>query len=82
MAMKLREARRVQLTRNVTQKWRDHLVKFRHRLVFDSEVITELEDGLELGRLLELPFDLSCNHQHLADLFAAEGIVRPFSHLT
>lgn len=82
MAMKLHEARKISVTRNVKQKWRDTLIKFRHRIVFNAEVIGELKSGLLLGHLLELPFELACNHQHLGDLFASDNIVRPFSHMT
>jgi hypothetical protein len=80
--MRLHEARKVAITRNTQQKWREYLLKFRHRIVLKTETITELKKGLEVGRLLELPHELSCNYQHLGDLLAADNIVRPFYRMT
>lgn len=80
--MKFHEARQVSSTRTTKQKWRDHLVmKYRHRILLNSSTITELKGGLELGLLLELPFDLSCNHMHLTDLLVTDSAVRPFYQL-
>lgn len=82
IGMKFHEARKVTSTRSTKQKWRDHLVmKYRHRILLNSITITELRAGLELGQLLDLPFDLSCNHMHLTDLLVAETAVRPFYQL-
>lgn len=81
VAMKFHEARKVQITRNTKNIWRDKLVKFGRRIVFLKDSISELRSGLELGRLLELPFDLACNSQHLGDLLGTDSAVRPFSHL-
>ena len=81
MGMKCLEARKVPFTRNAKMRWRDQLVKFRHRIVFDANTISELRNGLEVGKQLELPSDFSCNHQHLADLLASDTFVRPFGHL-
>lgn len=83
MGLKLHDARGAAVTRNFKQKWRDSLInKFRHRVFFNADIIGELKSGLELGRLLELPFDLACNSQHLGDFLAADNVVRPFHQLT
>ena len=81
LGMKFHEARKVTVTRNTQMKWRDYLLKFRHRIVLAPETITELKAGLEVGRLLELPFDLSCNYRHLGDLLASDNAIRPFQEL-
>ena len=80
--MKLHEARKLPITRNIRQKWRDALLKFRRRIIFTPDNLAELRSGLDLGQRLELPFDLACNYQHLGDLFAADGVVRPFNQMT
>ena len=80
--MKFHEARKVPSTRATKQRWRDYLVtKYRHRILLDNNNITELKSGLELGKLLELPFDLSCNYMHLTDLLVTDSAVRPFYQL-
>lgn len=80
IAMKFHGARRKEpLTNRMQEEWKNRLVTFHHRLTFNVETCTELREGLELGRLLVLPFDLACNNQHLSDLLVKT--MRPFHEL-
>ena len=82
MAMKFHEARGASVTRSVRHKWKDLFTKYRHRIQFTKEVLTELKHGLEIGRLLQLPSELACNCHHLGDLMASDAPVRPFYRIT
>lgn len=82
MGLKLYEANEERVTRNVQMIWRDNLIKFCHCLKFNDHMVKQLKNGLELGHLLKLPFELSCNHKHLVDFLAVENKVRPFYQLT
>lgn len=69
------------VTRNTPNVWRDMLIKFSSNLVIDPVTVTEVKEGLEFGRRVRLPSDLTFSTLHLAQLFASEGHVRPFQHL-
>ena len=80
MAMKFHDAHETHITCMTKSLWREKLVNFHHRIVFQTDAINSLKQGLELGTLLKLPSDLSFHHEHLGDLLARETL-RPFSHL-
>ena len=82
MAMKFHEVRGASTTRNVKNKWRDLFTHYRHRILFTTECLTELHQGLEVGRHLQLPSELACNHNHLCDLMTSDSFIRPFHRLT
>ena len=69
------------VTRNTPNVWRDMLIKFSSNLVIDPVTVTEVKEGLEFGRRVRLPSDLTFSTLNLAHLFASEGHVRPFQHL-
>ena len=69
------------VTRNTPNVWRDMLIKFSSNLVMDPVTVTEVKEGLEFGRRVRLPSDLTFSTLHLAQLFASEGHVRPFQYL-
>ena len=82
--MKLYEAQNRSFisTSIVAKEWKDELCSFSNRIKFNSDVIQQLRDGLELGRLLNLPIELACNFQCLGYLFCGDGgILRPFNHM-
>ena len=80
MAMKFHDAWKAHITPMIKSPWTEKLVNYKHGIVFENDAISSLKRGLELGRLLKLPFDLSCHYQHLGDLLASKTL-RPFSHL-
>lgn len=73
MAMKIKKGGR-------PSWWKEFILKFKPRIIFNDDVIAELERGLELGRLLKLPFNLACNYQHIGKLMTPE-ILMSFSCL-
>ena len=88
IAIKLREAQCRSFTNSliVAKEWRDALCSFSHRLYFRDEVIQQLNNGLELGRLLDLPHKLACNFRSLGELFVGDTggamkFVRPLNHM-
>ena len=81
IAMKFHGARGVPLKVNMKKKWEDMFSKFRSNIIFDRDTCAELSDGLEIGRLLELPDDLAFNYQHLSSMLFPETKVRPFYEL-
>ena len=69
------------MTQNTSNLWQDMLIKFSPNLVMDLETVAEVKEGLEFGRWMQLPSNLTFSTLHLAELFASGGHVRPFSHL-
>ena len=61
--------------------WRDHVIKYHGQLTMGPETVKEVKEGLEFGRLVQLPSDLTFSSLFLADLFVSDGQVRPFQHL-
>lgn len=55
--------------------WYESLLKHSARIVLDMSAIKELNKGLRLGYLLELPSDVRFSHQHMIDLITAENRV-------
>ena len=47
----------------------------------NSDTIHSIKRGVEFGRMLQLPDDVSFNSEHMADILTAEGIVRPFGQM-
>lgn len=81
IAMKFHEVRRVPLRINMKKKWEDMLSRFRSNIIFDKDTCAELSDGLQIGRLLELPDDLAFNYYHIESFLFSETSVRPFYEL-
>jgi len=81
IAMKFLEAQSDPIT-SCTKLWRDLLTNFGTHLSFDDATISELERGLTLGQLLELPPHLSFNYQHLSELSVVDKKLRKFIHLS
>ena len=79
MALKLHEKRTTTVTRSTTALWQDHLLKFSSRVVLDLTAIIEIKKGLEFGRLLKLPTDLTFNYPRMAEFIVAGK--RPLSHV-
>ena len=59
-------------TAPMKEKWKEMLVVFGQSICFDPDTCMELKNGLEVGCLLKLPFQLTCHYQHLGDLFLTE----------
>lgn len=59
-------------------RWKNHLTVYSTYINFDTSTINELQKGLEIGYLLQLPSEASCNFELLANLLATEESVRPF----
>ena len=70
-----------EVTQHTSNIWQDMLIKYSPNLVMDLETVAEVKEGLEFGRWMQLPSNLTFSTHHLAKLFASEGHVRPFSHL-
>lgn len=78
IAMKFRHVRMETCT--VLKEWA-LLTKFGPLIVFDSATISELEKGLKIGHVLDLPLKLACNSDELGELLATDSFVRPFNQL-
>ena len=70
-----------EVTQHTSNIWQDMLIKYSPNLVMDLETVAEVKEGLEFGRWMQLPSNLTFSTLHLAKLFAGEGRVRPFTHL-
>ena len=73
MAMKFHENSSGRLgpkTRSISVVWDYFLVKHHERVRLSHESITELEAGLEVEQLLEIPPLLSFSHGHLTNFLA------------
>ena len=70
-----------EVTQHTSNIWQDMLIKYSPNLVMNLETMAEVKEGLEFGRWMQLPSNLTFSTHHLAKLFASEGHVRPFSHL-
>ena len=79
MALKLHEKRSSAVTRTTTAIWQDYLLKYSSRVVLDMTTIIEVKRGLEFGRLLKMPTDLTFNYPRMAEFIVAGK--RPLSHV-
>ena len=79
MALKLHEKRTTTVTRSTTALWQEHLLKYSSRVILDMTTIIEIKKGLEFGRLLKLPTDLTFNYPRMAEFIIAGK--RPLSHV-
>ena len=79
MALKLHNKRSSTVTRSTTAVWQELLLKFSSRVVLDMQTIVEFKRGLEFGRLLKLPTDLTFNYPRMAEFIVAGK--RPLSHV-
>ena len=84
MSMKLHGKRCSVLTRNISVLWDSNIIKYHERVTLSDEVITELEAGLEVGKLLQLHPDCAFTHGYLTDFLAKYGdkTLRTFLQLT
>ena len=62
--MKFYEASKKDISTKKREEWKRHLKEF-YVVPLDA---TQLRDGLFVGYHLNLPYDLSCNCEHLGDL--------------
>ena len=81
MSLYLRVHADCDVAQETSNIWQDMLVKYSPNLVMDPQTVAEVKEGLEFGRWMQLPSDLTFSTLHFAKLFASEGHVRPFSHL-
>ena len=51
------------------------------RICLNTDSIHSIRRGMELGRLLELPYSSSFNGSCITEILASEGCVRPFNQL-
>ena len=79
MSLKLHEKRSTTVTRSTTAIWQEHLLKFSGRVMLDMTAISEFKRGLDFGRLLKLPTDLTFNYPRMAEFIVAAK--RPLSHV-
>ena len=80
LALKLHE-KRMTVTQSTVNIWQDILLKYSSRVLLDIETIREVKKGLELGRLLKLPADLTFNYPRMSEFLAGGNIMRPLSHV-
>lgn len=57
---------------SVKERWKEMLVEFGRYIYFDRLTCVEVRNGLRVGHLLELPFQMTCKYQHLSDLLLPE----------
>ena len=50
-------------------------------IYLNTDTIHSIRRGLELGGLLELPYNVSFNGDRFAEILAVEGCLRPFNQL-
>ena len=76
MAMKFHENSSGRLgpkTRSISEVWDSFLVSYHERVHLSDESIMELEAGLEVEQLLEIPPILSFSQGHLTNFLAKHG---------
>lgn len=61
--------------------WYDHFIMYHPRIVMTDSTIEDIVQGLELGRLLQLPQELSFSYLHMTDLLVSDRCIRPFSQI-
>ena len=71
------------ISKDMDSIWNDKFISLHERVILEQDAIDELQKGLKLCQLLQLPSTLICSHNHLVDLLAKENdaTLRPFSHL-
>ena len=69
------------MVQNAHDVWCAEVIKPIVHLPMDRGMIAEVKNGLDFGRLVNLPFNLAFSLLLLTKLFASDGIVRPFQHL-
>jgi hypothetical protein len=79
ISLKLHEKHSTTATQSITATWQEYLLKFSSRVVLDMQTIVEFKRGLEFGRLLKLPTDLTFNYLKMAEFIVAGK--RPLSHV-
>lgn len=69
------------MTEDTENIWRSEVIKVIVRLPMDPGMVAEVKKGLEFGRQVDLPSNLSFSPLLLANLFVGEGYMRPFQQL-
>ena len=62
-------------------QWKKQIIAHCFSIELTSVTISELNDGLKLGQLLELSTSYAFNYQHLGDLLADFTTMRQFCQL-
>jgi len=81
--MKLHEKRMGHPTRKTNELWTTKLVSYHQRVDLSSGFIKELEEGLEVGQLLQLSAPFTFHGQSLTDFLAIDRdrILRPLAQI-
>ena len=69
------------MTEDTENIWRSEVIKVIVQLPMDPGMVAEVKKGLEFGRQVDLPSNLSFSPLLLANLFVGEGYMRPFQQL-
>ena len=80
VALKIRSKRGV-VTRSTISMWRDYLTNYGHQVLMKESQIDELKSGLEFGKAIRLPPDLTFSAVHMCDLLIFRNTVRYFEYL-
>ena len=81
LALKLHERRGV-ITRTTRGFWQEHFTTpFVSHITVTQQIIKEVKKGIDTGRYLKLPSDLTFSSEHMADLLVSERFVRPFQEI-
>ena len=66
---------------NTENLWNCEVLKAIDHLTMEPWMVAEVKKGLDFGRQVGLPPNLTFSPLLIAKLFASEGRVRPFQHL-
>ncbi len=78
MALKFHRER-TQVTRKTPKLWLDKFINYHSRIILTDAVIDDLVDGLDFGRLLDLPKELRLNMAEL--VMSIKERIQPFKCL-
>ena len=68
-------------TENTGNLWNCEVIKAIDHLTMEQWMVAEVKEGLDFGRQVDLPSNLTFSPLLLANLIASDGRVRPFQHL-
>ena len=68
-------------TENTENLWNCEVINTITHLTMEPWMVEEVKEGLDFGRQVDLPSNLTFSPLLLANLFATDGCVRPFQHL-
>ena len=69
------------MIRNSASLWRMHLTNYGHQVSMDERQVDDLKAGLEFGKALGLPLDLTFSAAQMSDLLICKSTVRYFEYL-